>query len=327
MKIDFVIPWVDGNDPEWRKEKNKYTPATESDNAENRYRDFENLQYWFRGIEKYAPWVNKIHFITWGHIPEWLDTNHPKLNIVYHEDYMPDAYRPTFNARPIELNIHRITELSEHFVFFNDDTFITKKMIPEDFFKNGLPLDLGVLDAFSVREDHSYSSMNSLRIVNKYFDKRAAIKQHFSKWFSLKYGSQLYRNIALYPWKYFTGFLSPHLPVAYNKSTFFELWEKEPEILDTTSKNKFRTKEDVTIWLMRFWRLAKGEFYPQKLSGLNYSISSKEVSDKAARDIKKQSYQMVCLNDVVPVEEFVEVKSILNSALHSILPEKSSYEK
>ena len=25
MKIDFVITWVDGNDPQWRKEKNQYT--------------------------------------------------------------------------------------------------------------------------------------------------------------------------------------------------------------------------------------------------------------------------------------------------------------
>ena len=24
MKIDFVVPWVDGNDPEWRKQKNEY---------------------------------------------------------------------------------------------------------------------------------------------------------------------------------------------------------------------------------------------------------------------------------------------------------------
>lgn len=327
MKIDFVIPWVDGSDPEWRKEKNKYSGEISSDNEENRYRDFDNLQYWFRGIEKYTPWVNKIHFITWGHLPEWLNTNHPKINVVYHEDYMDEAYRPTFNARPIELNLHKIEELSEYFVFFNDDTFITRKMEPTDFFKDNLPLDIGVLDAFSVREDHSYSSMNALRIINNHFDKRTSIKNNLTKWFSPKYGSQLYRNVALYPWKYFTGFLSPHLPVAYKKSTFFEVWDKEESVLDATSRSKFRTKEDVTIWLMRFWRLAKGEFIPQKLSGLNYSISSKVISEKAAKDITNQTYQMVCLNDVVPDEEFDEVKKILNDGLNNLLPDKSSFEK
>lgn len=327
MQIDFVIPWVDGSDPEWQEEKALYSESNSSDNGANRYRGFDNLQYWFRGIEKFAPWVNKVHFITWGHIPDWLDTTHPKLNIVRHEDYMPEAYRPTFNARPIEVNLHRIRGLSEHFVYFNDDTFITKEMKPSDFFKNGLPLDIGVMDAFTIREDHSYSVMNSLRIINKHFDKKQTINQNKQKWFSSKYGAQLYRNIALYPWKYFTGFITLHLPEAYNKSTFEEVWEKEPEILDLTSKNKFRTKEDVTVWLMRFWRLAKGEFYPHKPSGKYYSISSIEMSEEAAAAVREQKYQMVCLNDVLEETDFEEGKQILNNALDALLPAKSAYEK
>ena len=28
-KIDFVVLWVDGNDPEFIREKNKYTPNSE----------------------------------------------------------------------------------------------------------------------------------------------------------------------------------------------------------------------------------------------------------------------------------------------------------
>ena len=107
-KIDFVIMWVDGNDPKWQTEKNKYTPPLNADASICRYRDFDLLKYWFRGVEKYAPWVNKIHFITWGHIPSWLDTNNPKINIVKHEDYIPRKYLPTFNANTIELNVHSI---------------------------------------------------------------------------------------------------------------------------------------------------------------------------------------------------------------------------
>ena len=65
-KIDFVIPWVDSKDEDWQRERLKYAPEDMSDDRNIRYRDFENLQYWFRGVEKFAPWVNKIHFITWG---------------------------------------------------------------------------------------------------------------------------------------------------------------------------------------------------------------------------------------------------------------------
>ncbi|MBR6159158.1 MAG: Stealth CR1 domain-containing protein, partial [Lachnospiraceae bacterium] len=126
MKIDFVITWVDGNDPEWRKEKEKYSGKTTGDDREKRYRDWELLRYWFRGVENCAPWVNKIHFVTCGHLPDWLDTGHPKLNIVNHKDYIPEQYLPTFSCRPIELNLHRIPGLSDDFVYFNDDMFLLR---------------------------------------------------------------------------------------------------------------------------------------------------------------------------------------------------------
>ena len=88
--IDFVVTWVDGNDPNWQNEKSLYLKK-ENDAAWSdwvaggmRYRDWGLLRYWFRGVETCAPWVRKIHFVTWGHIPAWLDVSNPKLNIVRH---------------------------------------------------------------------------------------------------------------------------------------------------------------------------------------------------------------------------------------------------
>ena len=144
-RIDFVIPWVDGSDPEWLKERNAVSSdigksvsseggcGSDSlkngdsieDNSGARYYSWDNLQYWFRGVEKFAPWVNKIHFVTWGHIPPWMNTDAPKLHIVNHKDYIPEQFLPTFNSNTIELNFHRIEGLSEKFVYFNDDTFIS----------------------------------------------------------------------------------------------------------------------------------------------------------------------------------------------------------
>ena len=137
MKIDFVIPWVDGSDPAWRKEKYKYMGIDEPDAGAERYREMGILKYWFRAVEAYAPWVNQIHFITWGHLPQWLNTECPKLHIVNHKDYIPEKYLPTFSSHPIELNIHRIPGLSEHFVYFNDDMFLNGPVKPEFFFQNG----------------------------------------------------------------------------------------------------------------------------------------------------------------------------------------------
>ena len=72
-KIDFVVLWVDGEDPEWQREKARFEPEYEtSASSINRYRDWDLMRYWFRGVEKYAPWVNRIFFVTSGQIPEWL---------------------------------------------------------------------------------------------------------------------------------------------------------------------------------------------------------------------------------------------------------------
>ena len=142
MEIDFVIAWVDGSDKTWQESKAKYdTKNKNENNGVVRYRDWDELKYWFRGVEKYAPWVNKIYFVTCGQKPKWLDENNPKLVLVNHKDYMKEDYLPTFSANPIELNFHRIKGLSEHFVYFNDDMFIINPVKEEDFFKKGLPCD------------------------------------------------------------------------------------------------------------------------------------------------------------------------------------------
>ena len=48
--LDFVITWVDGSDPAWLDEKSHFASGSEADNRKERYRDWDHLKYWFRGI-------------------------------------------------------------------------------------------------------------------------------------------------------------------------------------------------------------------------------------------------------------------------------------
>ena len=139
-KIDFVVPWVDSNDPEWIKSYNHYRPEKPIQDMA-RFRDWGIFRYWFRAVERYAPWVNKVFLITNGKFPEWINPSCEKLVLVKHSDYIPQKYLPTFNSKTIELNLGRIDDLSEHFVYFNDDTFICAPITPDYFFKDGLPCD------------------------------------------------------------------------------------------------------------------------------------------------------------------------------------------
>ena len=96
--IDIVIPWVDGSDPAWLKEKRIYLKDNKTTVLEHNFRDWGLLKYWFRGVEKNLPWVRKIYFVTWGHLPTWLNTDNPKLVVVNHRDYIPVDYLPTFRC-------------------------------------------------------------------------------------------------------------------------------------------------------------------------------------------------------------------------------------
>ena len=107
MEIDFVITWVDMDDPKWKEKFYKYSGKIDNSSnkfSEARFRDYGFLKYWFRGVEKFAPWVRKVHFVTDDQKPEWLNINHPKLQLVSHKDYIPQEYLPVFNSSLIEVS-------------------------------------------------------------------------------------------------------------------------------------------------------------------------------------------------------------------------------
>mgnify|MGYP002623596626 CR=1 FL=1 len=326
-KIDFVIIWVDGNDPKWQKEKAKYSPNKNTDSRNIRYRDWENLKYWFRGVEKFAPWVNKIYFVTCGHYPEWLNKDNPKLVCVQHSDYMPKEYLPTFSANPIELNLHRIKGLSEQFVYFNDDMFICKKVKKEDFFKNKKPCDMAVFNPITgVDETFVSLEQNVNLIINRHFKKNSIVKKNLNKYLNIRYGKYNMRTFFCLPFSRIQGFYEAHSCNPFLKSTFNEVWDKEFETLDETSKRKFRSTQDVNQYIFKYWQFCKGNFKPKY--NKRKSIRIFDNLDKACNIIKKRKYQIVCLNDSnSSEEEFNIAKKKIIECLERILPEKSSFEK
>lgn len=325
--IDFVLPWVDGNDPSWQERYNQYAD-NKGDKDFSRFRDWDLLRYWFRSVEKFTPWFQKIFFITAGELPDWLNIDHPKLEWIKHEDYIPSEYLPTFSANTIEMNLHRIENLSEQFIYFNDDFFITKPLSQFRFFYKNLPCDYAVMTAKPVSGGIIHMAINDLEVIDKHFDKHVAIKKHWRKWFSLKYGSRLISNILLYPWKEFSGFIDPHIPYAFLKSTLDKIWEAEPEKLHQTCSAKFRSNEDVNQWLIRYWQLAEGNFQPKDIRKNTFCINiTDDNSEYISKLISEQQYEIVCLNDSAVIQNFEMSKKNIQKGFEKILPQKSSFEK
>ncbi len=324
--IDFVVPWVDGSDPKWIESFNKYCPESKKilDVSEERYRDYGLLKYWFRGVEKFAPWVRKIHFITCGQKPEWLNLDNPKLHWVKHADYIRAEYLPVFSSHPIEIGMRAIPDLAEHFVYFNDDFFLVAPVKKEFFFKKGLPCDSAILNALSATK-MSHIVFNDLLLINKTFDRNTVLKSNLSKWINPIYGSSLFRTFCLFPWKLFTGFHDPHWAYSYLKTTLEEVWGEFPQELEATMNSKFRSDLDLNQWLFRYWQLCKGNFVPQSPKKGKAYFDMTYSAEKICAAIKSPRIKEIVLNDN-DVPDFEQKMEKITQGFHEILPEKSSFE-
>ena len=338
MNIDFVIFWVDGSDIEWQKKKALYK-GTPFQNADVRYRDWDILKYWFRAVEEYAPWVNHVYFVADNQKPEWLNWDNPKLSYVDHKDFIPNEYLPTFQANTIENNIFRISGLSEHFVVFNDDTFINAPITPEYYFKKDLPCDAPFEHVFTPRcyfpeiDGWGINIMEfcDTQVVNAHFNRQEVTKANPKGWYGSylgwKYRFQAYL-IRLFRRTEFQHFYTPHNEKAFLKSIYEEAWSKEEGML-TKSCTKFREEVSLNNYFFRYWQLASNKFYP-----INY-IDARKVIQLEQNNLgllEKEMFNIniksLCLNDSSRCDynDYQVLKPQVIQLFERKFPQKCSFE-
>lgn len=329
-KIDFVVTWVDGGDPVWQEKKEEYTASVNTSkrsmNSTKAYRDWGTFKYWFRGVEQFAPWVHKVYLVTDQQKPDWLNLESEKLVLVDHKDFIPETYLPVFSANPIESNLHRIKGLSEHFVFFNDDVYLTSPVQPTDFFsEEGLPkYNTALSPIIPERYGTGNFQVNDMEIVTSYFSRDQILKN--GRFFSPKQGlknilrSLLYRNSA-----FICGFWESHLAHPLLKSTFELLWDKERAVLEKTSASRFRSPADTNVWLFKYWQIASGRYAVgnAKLGGL---FSLDDAGPALWQLIASHKYKIMCINDGFQVKDEEQVMADFIAAMEGLLPDKSSFE-
>ena len=167
--IDFVFPFVDSTDPVWQKQylaaKGQAATNQES-NGITRFRPNDYLKYLFRGLEKYLPWINKIHLIvaSEAQVPSWLDKD--KIHVVLHEDIIPAELLPTFNSSTIECFYHNIVGLSDRFIYGNDDMFALSSCSETDFFNGFTPrIEMRKMTNVNGQEIWRRTNINAFRLA------------------------------------------------------------------------------------------------------------------------------------------------------------------
>ena len=328
--VDFVVTWVDGEDPEWQEERDRCLNLNlnnKEDNHKGRYRAWDSFRYWFRAVEKYAPWVNSVFLVTWGHIPPWLNKDAPKLNIVKHTDFIPSGYLPTFNCNSIEINLFRIKELQEQFIYFNDDVFLARPVKKEEFFLNGKPRHTAVATPWinRNRELPYYLFFNVYGEINKKNNITECIKKNPEKWFSHLYRKSRFEN--LYPYRngVIPGMFFSHVGIPFLKTTMGETYKKYEKACDETTAYKFRDIHQITHQLFSIEDIINGRFEPSVNDwGVNIGIEDSNTIDKV---LTNRQTKMFCLFDGNYDDEIVrQINRNLEEVFEKHFPEKSSFE-
>lgn len=145
LQIDAFIPWVDWNDPIWQEKYARYRAAEDcrghfrQATAATRFQDVGELYRCLQSIGKNAPWFRNIFILTDDQSPDLRDlpeVTRNKIVLVTHKQLFGDFSHvlPTFNSGTLECMIWNLDALAEHFVYFNDDFFISRPISQSDFF-------------------------------------------------------------------------------------------------------------------------------------------------------------------------------------------------
>jgi hypothetical protein len=265
--MDAVITYVNGSDKLWINNYNKYVkkPIEEA-----RYRDWGTLPYLIKGIRKFMPFIDKIFLVVSGvsQVPENIDLTDVRL--VYHNMIIPERYLPCFNSCTIEMFLHNISDLSNEFIYFNDDTFVIGPVKETDFFVNGKPvlnphlITMSPFDTFRVFQENCVNSTKLIR------DK-----------FVSTYPSNIYIR-------------QEHIMRPMLKSTYKRVWDKcRTEILKSLTRT--RHNRNCNAYLFNNYDYMTGNYV---LKELNYKlIRTGDVLENIVKEITSGQHDILCMND------------------------------
>ena len=325
-KIDMVYLWCDGNDPEFKKRKNIYVNvdnklSLEELSGEKRFFDNEELRYSLRSLEKYASWINHIYIVSDRQCPKWLNLNNKKVTIIDHSQIMPQALIPCFNSNVIEYFIPFIPNLSEKFLYANDDMFFGQEVFANDFFKNEMPIVRvkilkkyrTILEAEKVFQDYYPSDkaiLNAYEVLLKKYKKN--------------------KSEIFYLWH--------HNIDAYCKSYWLKTLETFKSEIEVCYKNRFRSDDDIARILFNMDGVYANKAVLKIVTdpkpyrrALNFfkkvnweSYLDNDSSEKIEKEILKFKPKFFCINSGSDCSDMKKIK--IKNFLEKLFPEKSRFE-
>jgi len=270
--VDFVYTWVNHDDPQWRALISRFKNVSEIE--WDRYLNVDELRYSLRSVAKYAPWVRKIYVVTNCNPPKWLAED-PRVEFVPHEDVFQTASDclPTFSSHSIEACLANIPGLAEHFVYFNDDFFLSAPASKSTFFtSNGC--SISYLESYGTvagevsptNPDYLNAAINGRGVIERLFQ-RSPTQLHL------------------------------HVPYALRVSVLKELEERLPQDFARVRAARFRTPQDLSTvsFLYHHYAYQKAAAVRRECRAL--LVKGNRYKKEFAQLLAAHDYMFFCIND------------------------------
>lgn len=271
-KIDAVITWVDGSDLKYQL-KHQGLLKKRGD-FKKQYMQADEIDFCVLSIIKNAPFVRKIFIVTDGQTPDLIETKRlaslDKIKIVDHKEVFSglEEFLPTFNIRSIDAVLYKIKDLSEKFIYFNDDMFLIKKSRPNDWFVN----DRAVLIGSWAK---TYN-LQPLKKISQLFKSALKLRPSYN-------GAQSKAaNIAGFNKKYFKSY---HSGRPQMKSIIKNFYDNNPEILKRQLSYRFRNNKQYMPYSLCWHLLIKEGQYES--ANKNRLIEIEKLRNLGPEKLKK----------------------------------------
>ncbi|PJG58405.1 stealth family protein [Aeromonas cavernicola] len=307
IKIDFpvdvVFTWVDGSDPRWRQQYDHYRNTVDATRLGRhaidpaRFSNHDELKYSLACVLEFLPWVRRVYIVTDQQRPPWL-TESDRVRIIDHTVIIDRQYLPTFNSHVIEAHLHKIPDLAEHFIYFNDDVFVARPLPAGHFFRSN-----GIASLFMAKK--SLTKMKSKGVDTPTLSASLRAVDILNNRFSVIVDNPLV-----------------HTYVPLRKSMFTEVWQHYQADISSFLPNRFRTNHDLNLptFLVPWYSYMRGTAVPTR--DICYYFNARSPAAAAhfkALEIAKQKGTLphsFCANDFnSKLKPTIDYKYFLSSAL------------
>lgn len=295
--IDVIIPYVNSSDSKWLQD---FTKTTKTHNPSPvRFRSWGTLKYLFRGIDKYMPFVRNIILILArpSQVPVWL--NQDNVRIVYHEDFIPERFLPTFNSCTIESFLWNIPDLPDRIIYFNDDMFPINLLSEQDFFTGNVP---------------------NIKFTN--------IESYRNTWIfqcQCRSGIDMITKVLDLPSFTAGKIIRPyHITAAMTKEGLNKVAELGKDLIPA-SISTLRQPTNLNQYIYSYYQYFTNNYVDKTVSYKYFSVTDKEA-DEIVDAILLGKDQLICLNDSEKLKDFARVRYKLSIAFEKKFPSKCKYE-